>query len=300
VIGFIEATELSAEQKTHLSETIAAATKILRAKAGEFGFDGVRALRKEFYRVSKHPRGRAMQLFDAETRMALATILGVEDTVLAAYAQMANKLALSFYSAHSIDRPHLDEGDYLQEATWAIFDAIYCYDGSTQLSTYLYSTIKKRLVGFVRSEELHSGIGRTVKALRNKIRAIMRMRFCNFAEAIAVLRETEEISTAREDEIRDACYNVRYVEEDEDVPARGKSEQSEEVSRLLEAIKIADFSDTQREMIERFLLTGERPDVEMYNQINPRTNQMYSRQALSQNWIKACEKLKEIMERRAA
>lgn len=297
MIGMIEAVELSLGERTMLAQRIAEGNAVLRAKAEMYGFEGVRALRQEYYRLSKHKRGRNMMLFDEETRVVLANLTGMEYAILSGFINMANQLASSFYLSHKIDRPHLDEDDYVQEATWAIFDAIYCYDGSTQLTTYLYSSIKRRLAGFVRSEEIHAGIGRPTKLLRTKVRRVMRDKMCSFEVAIAVLRETENISEEMEDKVRSACYNVKYVDRDKDVRvAKHVEPVSEEVELLLEAVRLADFNDLQREMVEYFLKTGERMDCELvHNRINPNTDEPYTRQAVSQQWQKACEKLRQLM-----
>lgn len=297
MIGMIEATELSLDQRTILAERIAEANAVLRDKSEMYGFEGVRALRQEYYRLSNHKRGRSMMLFDEETRKALLALTDMEYTILSGFIKMANQLSSSFYLSHRTDRPHLDECDYSQEATWAIFDAMYCYDGSTQLTTYFYSSVKRRLAGFVRSEEVHAGIGRPTKLLRTKVRRVMRDKMCSFDVAIAILRETENISEEMEDKVRSACYNVKCVDRDNDVRvAKHVEPVSEEVELLLEAVRLADFNDLQLEMIEYFLKTGERMDCELvHNRINPNTDEPYTRQAVSQQWQKACEKLKQLM-----
>jgi DNA-directed RNA polymerase specialized sigma24 family protein len=296
----IEATELSVAEKKDISSRVADAHAVLVEKAEMYGFDSVRTLRNEYNRLSKHKRGRGIMLFDEQTRASLNILEGVEYTILSGFIRMANQLAFSFYSTHKSARPHLDECDYLQEATWAIFDAIYCYDGSTQMSTYFYSSVKRRLVGFVRSEEIHAGIGRPTKLLRTKVRQVMRDKMCSFDVAFAILRETENISEDMEDMVRAACYNVKYVDRDKDVrPAKHVEPMTEEVELLLEAVRQADFNDLQREMIEHFLKTGERMDMLLVRErINPNTNQPYTRQGVGQQWQRACDKLREIMEAR--
>lgn len=297
MIGMIEAIELSADERAMLAQRIADGNAVLRSKAEMYGFEGVRSLRQEYYRLSNHKRGRNMMMFDEETRSVLSNLTGVEYTLLSGFVNMANQLASSFYLSHKTDRPHLDECDYIQEATWAIFDAMYCYDGSTQLTTYLYSSIKRRLAGFVRSEEIHAGIGRPTKLLRTKVRRVMRDKMCSFEVAIAILRETEDISEEMEDKVRSACYNVKCVDRDNDVRVAKQIEPvSEEIELLLEAVRLADFNDLQREMVEYFLKTGERMDSELvHNRINPNTNEPYTRQAVSQQWQKACDKLRQLM-----
>ena len=294
MIGFIEVVDMSDADKRELSEEISAATAILKSKAEHFGFRGVRDMRKEYMK-----NGR--RFLDKETGVNFDILLELEELVLSVYGKMASMLAASFFSSNRSKRPHLDESDYIQEASWAIFDCMYCYDGSRELSTYCYSTVKLRLTNFVRTEEVHAGIGRPTKALRTRLRQIMSRRLCGFDEAIAEIRQNEEVSADMEANVRAACYNIRYSDRDEDLRTSQVAEEpSEQVEQLLVAVKNAGLNDLQRELIEEFLRIGERPDTDWYDKINPNTGNKYTRQALSQNWHKACDKVRELMEPVAA
>jgi DNA-directed RNA polymerase specialized sigma24 family protein len=296
MFGLIQSLDLTADEKNALSEKIAEANLLLRDKAEErYGEPRVKRLRHEYV---KHVRGKHLFRFDAETRAFLEVLMGLESTVLSAYIRMAMELVQAFYLSNRRERPHLDENDYLQEATWALFDSIYCYDGSTQFSTYAYNAVKRRLAGFVRDEETHAGIGRDVKQLRRKVREIMRQQMCRVEEAILALRQMEEMSDEMAAQVRDAMYTVSYIEKDthQSTPVEADSDQT---SALRAAVKLADLSPIQRELIESYLQTGERIDSELVaGRVNPNTGKKYTRQALSQQWAKACDKIKAVMEER--
>jgi len=287
-IGLIKDIDLTTEEKAEIDILVSNANATLRVKAELFGFDRGRLMRKEYI-----DRSKDKNLFDEETRNALDFLLSIELTIISCYAKIAKQLAVSFYSTNKSERPHLDECDYVQESTWAIFDAIYCYNGTTMFSTYCYSTVKKRLIAFVRGEEIHSGINRLVQSLRRSVREIMRNNLCRFDEAVSELRKTVDISCETEDMVRDACYNVKCMDREIDVREADPVEESDSVKALYKAVSEADFTPIQRRLIESYIKTGKRIDADLVaNEINPTTGESYTRQALSQNWLKACEKIK--------
>lgn len=291
----IQDIELSNEEKAELSSKIAAANKVLVEKCLLWDLPNPRAMRQEYLSHKRHVRGGFLK-FDQESRKALETNISLENTVLAGYIRGAYQLANSFYLTSRADKPFLDEDDFVQEAAWAILDAIYCYDGSTELITYLYCSVKKRLINFIRSSETHAGIGRKTKKLRRRIREIMNGRGCTFDEAIVVLRKTEAISVDVEDMLRHACYRVSYIAEDHVVSTEPEENISDEVQLLLKAVARADLTPIQRQLIEGFLRTGERIDMRLVNECtNPNTGNPYTRSGLSQQWIRACDKVKMAM-----
>lgn len=298
MIGLIEVSEMSDADKDQLTKQVAAANAVLRVKAIEFGHPNIKALRKEFLKHSNHRRGKSILLFDQETRINLKKLVGLENIVLAVYVRIAKELADSFYLTNRFDRPHLDAEDYLQEATWVIFDCIYHYDGSTELCTYVYVSVKNRLIAYVRGEEVHAGIGRSVKFIRRKVRAIMRDRLVSVDEAINIFATDTPISSDTREMVRRSCYNVKCVGvDDECLDRAGESPNDSSESSLLHgAIANASLTEVQRELIESFMKTGERPDMDwVNNRINPNTGDPYTRQALSQQWVKACNKIRLLL-----
>lgn len=302
----IDSIDLSVDDKKGIASRIAAANELLKEKSETNGFGSVRFMRQEYCRISKHSRGRSMMIFDQETKNAFSELVSLESLALSGFGRMVRQLASSFYLTYKSTRPHLDECDYVQEASWAVFDAVHCYDGSTQMSTYFYASVKRRLAGFVRSEEIHSGIGRPTKVIRAKIREIMRDKMCNLDAAFVALRKVEDISEEMEDMVRSACYNVKYASQEmsdssrkdifDSMPAKHVEPMSEEVELLIKAVGVANFTPIQREMIEYFLKNGKRIDMELVRgRINPNTNKPYTRQGVGQQWQRACNKLRALM-----
>lgn len=294
----VEPVDLSDEEKNDLSAKIANANKILTQKVPLFGFSHIKDMRKEYLSKANHRRGNLLK-FDQETRISLNFLIGCQTTILAAYGKLAKTLSDSFYFSSRADRPHLDQCDFDQEAMWALSDCIYFYDGSTQLSTYAYASIKRRLSNFVRTEEIHSGIGRPTRKIRRLVRATMRDKFCSFDKAMKILRETQEISSEMEEMVKQSCYNVKCVDwsDPKTHHAHHLKSLSEDEELLLAAIKRANLTQIQHELIDGFLKTGSRPDMDFVrNRINPNTNEPYTRQALSQQWGKACARIRELMD----
>lgn len=303
--GMIDSIEMSMDDKKDVADRIVAVNQKLLEKSINYGFDSVRSMRQEYDRLSKHKRGHALMIFDKETTDSIAELGSLENVVLSVFQRMVQQLASSFYLTYRSSRPHLDRCDYIQEASWAIFDAVRCYDGSTQMSTYFYSSVKRRLAGFVRSEEIHCGIGRPTKVVRTKIREIMRKNVCGLDDAFAILRKSEDVSEEMEDMVRSACYNVKCASQRisdsskclfDHMPSKHVEPMSEEVELLIKTVQVAKFTPIQREMIEFFLRTGKRIDMELVRgRINPRTNKPYTRQGVGQQWQKACDKLRTLM-----
>jgi DNA-directed RNA polymerase specialized sigma24 family protein len=283
MIKFIE---MSSEDKIALDNQIASVNSVLKKKAEMFGFVSVMLLRKAYKHGEK---------FDAETKACFNELESLENTVFAVYGKIGNMLASSFFTNSRFDRPHLDECDFVQEANLAIFDAMYLYNGSSKLSTYCYILVKQRMIGFVRMEEIHSRIGMDIKLLRSRVRKIMRIQFCSFETALFILRQTEDISEITEKKVRAACRNVRYIKnEDDNLAAKDVEvlEVSDDVKILLKSLDLVEMSSNQREMIQCFLETGKRPNWVSCGKINPATGKKWTRQALSQNWHVACEKIR--------
>lgn len=289
--------ELSDAEKETLSRKLVAVNAVLREKSEQrYGEPSVVRLRQEYL---KHVRGKHIYRFDAEMRENLNILLSIEQTMVASIVRQSAMLAQAFYLTSRANYPHLDEDDFMQEALCASFDAVCYYDGSTKFTTYCYSAVKNRLSRYVRDQEYYAGVGRGIKRLRRQVRQIMQNKLCRIEEAIAILRETEPISEKLEKQLLAACYNVKYIEVESEHPVTDPTknlEGCEQSSSLKEALAKANLNDVQRRLIEGFLIEGVRIDTKLMQEINPKTGEFHTKQALSQQWLKACEKLRFVLE----
>lgn len=296
MIESIKVIDLEDEEKALISRRITEINSLLSAKCRNYGFDRGRQLR-DYYFSQKKSDSLFFGMFDQNIVDSLEEMIELEDKILSGFVKMAQKLSLCFWRLNRADRPHLDQCDYFQQSVWAIFDSIYCYDGSTEFSTYCYVAIKRRLSAFIRDEEIHSGIGREVKILRRKVKKIMRESNVSFDQAMEEVDKTENISETTRCKVKTSCYNVTCIGDFESNFQQPQRAISGDVELLLKAIESVDLNSIQRELISSYLENGARIDADLVRgKINPRTGRHYTRQVLSQNWVKACEKIKLFMD----
>ena len=122
-LEFIKPVELSGSQKDELQRIMSKVNDLLRPVAEK---RGLKRLRDQ---VRANPSPEVKALMDSES------------LILAGYIRIATKLVNAFQRSSS-----LEEDDLWQEATIAIYDAMYSYNGQTEFSTYAYNCIKNRLI----------------------------------------------------------------------------------------------------------------------------------------------------------
>jgi DNA-directed RNA polymerase specialized sigma24 family protein len=299
----IQSTELTAEQKAMLDAQMAASNMVLAKTATSWWNEpNVRRLREEFL-AGNHFR------FDADTRQAMMTMLELEPVILSAYLGVQIELANAFYWCKSSfkGRPQLDEEDYGQEASLAVIDAMYCFDGRTKFCTYVYRAIKNRLSAFMRDHESHARVGRGIKKLRDRVRVLMRDKKCDFEEAILYLRkemkkEGKKLSETTTKKIKSSMYKVRH-DVIESLPQKENKESNdrEEAHEIIaSAVEQAKLKGLEKELVEAYLAGEQGFQAKFTLQINPNTGRLYTRQAVNQTWLRVCDKLRQLVEARRA
>lgn len=146
----------------------------------------------------------------------------------------------------------VDEEEFLLEARMAIWDAIYTYTGVQKFSTYVYWCIKNRLITFTRSVLLHSGVNH---------------------------RQVGE-------------HTIYRLHEIKDVPASEPAEESEETQQMRQILAETELTPLERGLVEAHLNQDREYRSRLCETTNPTTGDPYTRQALSQTFLKACKKLK--------
>jgi DNA-directed RNA polymerase specialized sigma24 family protein len=294
----IQSTELTDDQKSALDAQMMASNAVLAAVAiSWWGEPSVRRLREEFL------AGNHFRLSDTAIE-AMVTMTDLEPIVLSAYLGIQIELANAFYWTNLKSRPQLDEEDYGQEASLAVIDAMYCFDGSTKFCTYVYRAIKNRLVAFVRDNETHARVGRGIKKMRERVRVLMRDKQCDFEKAISYLRkemakEGKKLSGTAVKKITASMYKIQH-NISESVPQHVSTEREEAEQLVTEVVEQANLVGLERELVEAYLAGEQGFQAKFTLQVNPNTGRLYTRQAVNQTWKRVCVKLRELVEARQA
>lgn len=133
-LDLIKPVELTADQKAELHDLMVQANSILKPLAQKmFGERGLRKLRNEV-------RAGRVELSASEA-VCIQRVVANEGLILAGYIRVATQLVKAFYL-----RTKQDMDDLWQEAAMGIYDAIYSFDGRNEFSTYVYYSVKNRLI----------------------------------------------------------------------------------------------------------------------------------------------------------
>jgi DNA-directed RNA polymerase specialized sigma24 family protein len=178
-IGFIEVVALSPDEKENLRKRIASACSTLKAESVKRGIS-VRELRRRL----------AGGFFkNSALRKAIVVLQELEPVVLSGYIKEAYVLVRAFHQTNA-KKTHLSENDWLQEASLAMVDAMYGFDGSTELSTYIYCAVKRRLISVAGKQQCLRGIGSKMIKLRSRFKKLLENH--THEEALSDLRESGE------------------------------------------------------------------------------------------------------------
>ena len=295
--GTIQPITLTDERKDELTMTMAASHDVVHDAAVRlYGEPDFRRLRHEF-RSGKKIRLRA------DERATLSQLAEIEQEVLAGFIRVPFNLCKAFYFAER--RSAVTLGDWVQEAAQTIFDCIYGFDGSNEFSTYVYWSVKNRLIDFVRSQ---SEVARSVVAVRVKIVAIMEKESCDFETAVAVLRSKGEIDSKLLD--RAAASDVMVRNEDSlsllegdhrnDYTAhaalaqfdRDAEDQQRDTKLMWQALEQTELNEFERDLVETFLREGYGSQAKVGRRHKSEfTGKKYSRARAGQIFHRACAKL---------
>lgn len=284
--------ELAEDEKLEIESKLAASFKVLKkASTKLYGFANIKKLRNEY-------KNGQVQL-DDRSKNAMDQIIGLEKRVLSGYIRMAAKPCRK-----SRNRYGLSVADYLQEAAMAIYDAMYLYNGKTRFSTYAFWCIKNRIVDFYRNESRNLALNDTVKMLGsvtlNRFKATTpksRRGICGVWDSAAFdalsgksLEHWEEISPM----IMELMSRSIYVSDHDN-----NGSENSGVQMLLEAVHVAPLTDMERCLIDADLRgdNGFRTRT-AETVVNPNTGKLWTKQRLSQLYIRACEKIRLVVEQK--
>jgi RNA polymerase sigma factor (sigma-70 family) len=294
-LAIYEPVDLTEDEKKVLEQQLADGFKVLnQASIDVYGFANVKKLRNEYKNGTVKLSGKVKQTIDQ--------LIAVEKRVIAGYIRMASKLC-----GKSRKRYGITVCDYLQEAAMAIYDAMYLYNGQNRFSTYAFWCIKNRIVDFYRSENDDMAFNDAVSAINiAAVRSVKttipkgRRGVCGLTDANVFNTLTgkkssridfESFSPAVIERMANCLYQTDYETESVGM--------SERVQLLLDAVASASLTEMERCLIDAEIRgdSGFRTRISE-TVINSNTGKLWTKQRLSQLYIRACEKIRVAMERR--
>ena len=285
-MGVFSPVDLTADEVSALQSVMADARRVLvRACEERLGHGIVKHLR-DAYKADP-----SVLWANPRAKRHMEALIREEDRIVRGFIRVACDLCDKFDTAHD-DRPGVTYGDYLQEAGWAIYDAIYAYDGSNQFSTFVYWCVKNRLLSFVRSERQLNGVGKTIRKLRKAVRDLCKTHGINVDDAVARLRAGGEVISAEMvSKLKDSMFKVRRL--DDLKGAKSVSRPADDAIDLRAALGAAKLSPLERELVEGYM-AGDRELRQRIaaERVNPNTGNLYTTQRLSQIFQEACEKIR--------
>lgn len=247
----------------------------------------VRRLRSEYLEGEKKVCKRK------RVTAAMIELQSLELRIMAGYIRIALGYVKSVYLTNRTAHPDLSTGDYLTEAMWGIWDAMYTFDleRGYRFASYMGGVVKNRLINFIRTEERTAGIGRDIKALRKRVKEVMREKAMCMEEALTVLIKDGEVPPELADSIRQAmAFFVHHTTLHE------RTEQVDQNREAMwEAIRLADLTPLERELMDAHLNNDRGYRSRMAEErINPNTGKLYTKMALTHVWQRACEKVRDV------
>lgn len=257
-----------------------------------YGDPNVRRLRNEFQ------NGRVTFAKDTAGRMAMESLLVLEDDYLSAYIKQVSKIARSFWKTNRRCKVEVD--DFIQEGCLALSNSVYHYNGSAAFTTYMHNAVTRALSVFVREYEELAGVARRIKALKKKVVRCMNQFGFELDEAVDYLvNEGDTISEQDKNQIADAIYRmtplnpkIQLGEKQDDCPI------DQELVHL--CIEEAELTDVERRLIEAHMDGDNSVRSTMVETVvNETTGRLYTKQALSLAFNRACDKIREQFQARS-
>lgn len=295
----IKAIDLSQGRKAELASLMAESYAHL-SKFAEANATNIKEIR------TRHRTGKVK--YKADVRETLQKLEQIETEVICGYIKIAYSLCEAFYYSRRKQAPGTSVSDYLQEAAFAIFEAIYRFDGAVEFATYVHRCVKNRLVDYCRTDRMFSQIGRRLAAHRNAVMKLMEGEHGTipFGEAVRRYQQQrieKDLKPLSEHDIE--CVSDAYIAycfdrsdiEDKNTMAMLVSpddSQQDDIRLLHEVIASDGLSALEKRMIDHYLSndTGWQTRLAKEKGVSKMT---------VSNWWAACRsKLKDIMDRKAA
>lgn len=258
-----------------------------------YGENRYKQFRYEYFngKLPKFDLSRNMVAIPNKDRAQLERLQVVEIALLQHNIRACAKIARRYYQYNKRRLPGVEYADFLQEATMALVDSVYAYDGSTKFVTYIYGSINNRMKDFIRTESPLSPPSPDIVEIGNLVSDYMTNNGCNLAQAAIDLDLTSE-----------QCENARKVnaivisqgsKDDEECSMKlhsVKDYRNEKVNDydplMLEALNTSGLSDLEREVFDAYLMNEKGYQTRIADE------RRITRQAVSFSFKRAKEKLR--------
>lgn len=236
----------------------------------------------------EYKKNKKVLWFHPKAKRLIDDVMEKESHIISIYIRTPKVLYRAFSRTYKIDM-----ADCLQEGAYAIYDAIYMYDGSFDFSTYIYWVVKNRLIHFTKLNELVSRISPAVKKLRFKVRRLIESGM-HQDDAIQHITVTENLSPKFVNKLRSSIYNVRAISPL--VPIKFSSHDNEEKSELWSIINSNLLSEMQKRLVIAHM-EGDRKLRKKISEteINPGTGNLWTKAMLSLIFMQAMDIIRQNM-----
>lgn len=229
-----------------------------------YGENRYKQFRYEYFtgKLPKRDQSRNLIQIGKKDRASLERLQLVEVALLQHNIRLCMKISRYYYNRSKFFMPGVDFLDFLQEATIALVDCIYSYDGSTKFVTYIYWAITNRIKDFIRSDHPLSPPSPVLIEIGNNVSEYMEAHSCNFDQAVIDLKLSEdETDNARKvlakvvsqnsNVENDDTYSVKSLGQ---IPDHRDTKNEDYDPLMLDALETAGLSDIEREVFDAYLL----------------------------------------------
>ena len=283
---------LSAEEKDFLQKGMQKAfVDLQRAAKARYGFPNVKKLRDEF-RVDP---AKSILSSDPEAEKSMEWMISQEKRILSGYIRLGLSICSTFKL--SIEKKKTNFSDCMQVVALAIYDGMYQYNGSTEFSTYAFWLIKNKLITFCRLNQSSKGITGRILKLKAEVLNLTKIGFTT-EQAINRLRDSGKITDVRHVEKLKLALGMNCDDNITEIASPTVDQDAkDEIQLMRNAIDQTNLSEMERNLLEAHL----NGDVHYRKHlsetlINKTTGKLWTKQRLSQLFLRACEKARETYE----
>lgn len=265
--------KLSKEEKTEIENKMKEAFFCFESVVKErYGFPNVKKLRNDYKKGLIDLCGEAKEFME--------WMIANEQRIIAGYIKMVKKMGLT--PSYRSKRRGVSYSDYLQEACCAIYDAMYLYNGKSRFSTYCFWAIKNNIINYNRSQKRQDVVEHHIDEIKQQV-------FDLQSQGITVEKAVSKLSSTNE-----SVFGTIQKVQSSLLGESRSFQDGDERLLMWKAIEETQLSDLERNLVDN-CINGNRGHIARMAEtvISPNTGKLYTKQRLSQIFIRACEKIRK-------
>lgn len=272
----------SEKEVSELESKMAHAYGVLSHCAIEwFNFANIKKLRNQ-YKKGLMP---TLNTSNPRAKRVLDELISLETHIISCFIKLGAKMCMRHYKAGK-RRIGLQYVDYVNECAFAIYDAMYTFNGKHKFTTYSTWCMKNRLIDFARQEDSINGFTQVIRNLRIKVDILVKSSNMTTDTAILFLKSSEELSDDVVQQLRESMFQVEPIYDTDKAYVV-----DEEAELALDTIKKVELSPLELDLVDAYLRNDRHRRGVLCKQTNPNTGKPYTPQRISQIFHDACEKL---------